>query len=252
MSALSNLSRRSLMKWGALSAGIPAVSRLMGLAAMAQDAGSESGKIGEVGGRDEGALFPGKNLPGGGQIELRLTATIYTSDPDELEVAQRMKPYDLDSWVAEWTRVAERNEKTAEEFEAQRLKVTAQEYYTRAAGFYRFAAWPQPVSDSRMLPTYKKARAMFDKTWELGRAPFEKVQVPWEGEMLPGYFRKPAGAQGKKFPVVMPPQPISETVLTSCPWKASRTRGLMHSSRRIRIQRAVRWLARGKVQPVRG
>jgi dienelactone hydrolase len=204
MSALSNLSRRSLMKWGALSAGIPAMSKLMGLAAMAQDAGSESGKIGEVGGRDEGALFPGKNLPGGGQIELRLTATIYTSDPDALEVAQRMKPYDLDSWVTEWTRVAERNEKTAEEFEAQGLKVTAQGYYTRAAGFYRDAAWPQPVSDSRMLPTYKKARAMFDKTWELGRPPFEKVQVPWEGKMLPGYFRKPAGAAGKKFPVVIP------------------------------------------------
>jgi len=204
MTSPLNSSRRSLLKWGALAAGLPAVSRFMDVSASAQDAGSEAGKIGAVGGRDEGALFPGKNLPGGGQIELRLTASIYTSDPDELEVAQRMKPYDLDSWVAEWTRVAERNEKLAEEFEGQGLKVTAQEFYTRAAGFYRFAAWPQPVTDSRMLPTYKKARAMFDKTWSLGRAPFERVQVPWEGKTLPGYFRKPAGPQGKKFPVVIP------------------------------------------------
>lgn len=203
-SGRANLSRRSLVKWGALSAGAPIMARLMGLSAFAQDAESESGKIGVVGGRDEGALFPGKNLPGGGQIELRLTASIYTSDPDALEVAQRMKPYNLDSWVTEWTRVAEKNEKLAEDFAGQGLKVTAQGYYTRAAGFYRDAAWPMPVTDPRMLPTYKKARAMFDKEWEMGRAPFEKIQVRWEGKMLPGYFRKPAGPQGKKFPVVIP------------------------------------------------
>ena len=204
MNSLSNLSRRSLVKWGLLSAGLPAISKYMGLSALAQDAGTESGKMGAVGGRDEGALYTGKNLPGGGQLEIRLTQSIYTSDPDALEVAQRMKPYDLDSWVTEWTRVAERNEKLGEQFEGQGLKVTAQEFYTRAAGFYREASWPMPVTDQRMLPTYKKARAMFDKTWELGRAPFERVQVPWEGKMLPGYFRKPAGPQGKKFPVVIP------------------------------------------------
>ena len=115
-SGRANLSRRSLVKWGALSAGAPIMARLMGLSAFAQDAESESGKIGVVGGRDEGALFPGQDLPGGGQIEMRLTASIYTSDPDALEVAQRMKPYNLDSWVTEWTRVAERNEKLAEKF----------------------------------------------------------------------------------------------------------------------------------------
>jgi dienelactone hydrolase len=203
MSSISNLSRRSLVKWGLASAGVPVFSKLMGLTALAQDAGSESGKLGAVGGRDEAALMPGKDLPGGGQLEIRLTASIYTSDPDALEVAQRLKPYDLNSWVTEWTRVAERNEKMAEEFASQGLKETAQEFYQRAAGFYRDAAWPQPVTDPRMLPAYKKARAMFDKTWELGRPPFERIQVPWEGKMLPGYFRKPGGAQGTKFPVVI-------------------------------------------------
>lgn len=47
---------------------------------------------------------------------IRLTASIYTSDPDELEVAQRLKPFNLASWVEEWTRVAEKNEKLAEKF----------------------------------------------------------------------------------------------------------------------------------------
>ena len=205
MSSFSNLSRRALVKWGIASAGLPAISKMLGSEALAQDAGAESGKMGEVGGRDEGELYTGKGLPGGAQLEIRLTQSIYTSDPDELEVAQRMKPYDLDSWVTEWTRVAERNEKTGEEFASKGLKVTANGYYLRAAEFYRFASWPMPVTDDRMLPTYKKARQTFDRAWELQRAPFERIQVKWENQTLDGYFRKPGGAQqGKKYPVVIP------------------------------------------------
>ena len=36
------------------------------------------------------------------------------------------------------------------------------------------------------------------------RPPFERVQIPWEGKTLDGYFRKPNGPQGKKYPVVIP------------------------------------------------
>ena len=73
MSSLSSLSRRALVKWGLVSAGLPAISKAFGTPTLAQDAGSESGKIGEVGGRAEGELYPGKGLSGGGQLEIRLT-----------------------------------------------------------------------------------------------------------------------------------------------------------------------------------
>jgi dienelactone hydrolase len=142
-------------------------------------------------------------LPGGGQLEIRLTASMYTSDPDQLEVAQRMKPYNLDSWIAEWTRVAEKNEELAEKFRGQGLKVTANEYYLRAANFYREGCWPQPVTEPRMLPTYKKMRAMYDTAWELVRPNFERVQVSYEGQTLDGYFRKPNGPTGRRFPTVI-------------------------------------------------
>src|SRR5260370_13620462 len=115
MSSISNLSRRALVKWGLVSAGLPAISRVLASAALAQDAGSEAGKKGDVGGRAEGELYPGKGLPGGGQLEIRLTQTMFTGDADQLEVAQRMKPFDLESWITEWMRVAERNEAIAEQ-----------------------------------------------------------------------------------------------------------------------------------------
>jgi dienelactone hydrolase len=136
-------------------------------------------------------------------LEIRLSATLYTSDADQLEVAQRMKPFNLDSWVVEWTRVAERNEQMADQFAAQGLKVTANEFYLRASNFYREACWPQPVTDSRMLPSYKKMRETFDKAWELVRPSFERVRINYEGTMLDGYFRKPNGAAGRKFPTVI-------------------------------------------------
>jgi dienelactone hydrolase len=182
-----------LVKLGVACGGVSWISS----SAAAADA--ESG----VPGRAEEALFPGKGLPGGGQLEVRLTASIYTSDPDQLEVAQRLKPYNLDSWITEWARVAEKNEELAEKFRGQGLKVTANEYYLRAANFYREACWPQPVTEPRMLPMYKKMRAMYDTAWELVRPNFERVQVNYEGQTLDGYFRKPNGPAGRRFPTVI-------------------------------------------------
>src|SRR5579871_1794042 len=128
MDSLLGLNRRNLVKLGIASAAVP-FSEILTSSAVAQDLGSEAGARGKVGGRSDSELFLGNNMPGGGQLEIRLTASIYTSDPDQLEVAQRMKPYNLESWIAEWTRVAERNEQMAQQFAAQGLKVTANEYF---------------------------------------------------------------------------------------------------------------------------
>jgi dienelactone hydrolase len=204
MESLLNMSRRNLVKWGFASAGLPLLSNVLGSSLLAQDAGSEGGTKGAVGGRSEEQLYPAHGLPGGGQLEIRLSATTYTSDPDQLEVAQRMRPFDLESWITEWTRMAEKNEQLAEKFAAQGYKVTANEYYLRASNFYREAAWPQPVTESRMLPTYKKMKENFDKAWQMTRPTFERVQIKYEGSMLDGFFRKPNGPAGKRFPVVIP------------------------------------------------
>ncbi len=194
MDSLLNVSRRGLVKWGLAAAGLPMLTKAFGSNALAQDAGAEGGKKGAIGGRAEEELYTGKGLQGGGQLEIRLTQSIYTSDPDALEVAQRMKPFDLESWIVEWTRVAEKNEEMAEKFAGEGYKVTANEYYLKASGFYREACWPQPVDEPRMMPTYKKMRETFDKAWKMTRPPFERVQINYEGKMLDGYFRKPNGS----------------------------------------------------------
>jgi dienelactone hydrolase len=199
----SSFTRRRLMQLGLGAAGAPVLARLLGVRAAAQDFGPASGKLGVVGGRDEKALFPGPGLPGGGQTEIRMVQSIYTSDQDELEVAFRLKPYDMESWIAEWSRVAERNEELAEGYASAGLKVTAHEHYRKAQDFYANATLYCAEHHPRQLPLYRKMREMFDKAWQMQRPPFERVQITVDGNVLDGYFRKPGGAVGRRFPVVI-------------------------------------------------
>src|ERR1700752_2515036 len=103
MDSILNVSRRAMVQWGLAAAGLPVLTRAFRSTALAQDASAEGGKKGAIGGRSEEELYPAKGLGGGGQLEIRLTQSIYTSDPDPLEVAQRMKPFDLESWIVEWS-----------------------------------------------------------------------------------------------------------------------------------------------------
>jgi dienelactone hydrolase len=197
------LTRRRLLNLGLASAGAPIAAKILGARAFAQDFGPSSGLLGKVGGRDEKALFPGPNMPGGAQTEIRMVQSIHTADADELDVAIRMKPYDMESWIAEWARVAERNEELAEGYAAAGLKVTAHEHYRRAQEFYSNATLYAAESHPKQLPLYRKMVDMFDKAWTVQRPNFERVQIAWEGKMLRGFFRKPGGGAGTRFPVVI-------------------------------------------------
>ena len=150
----------------------------------------------------EKALCPGEGLPGGGQLEIRMEVSSEHPDPDVLEVARRFKSYNLESWHSEWTRVAEKNEELAAGFEREQRKVTAHEFYRRAAHFYRQALVYMPESDPRMLPTYDRLKQMFDRAWSLVSPPFERVQIPYEGHVLDALFYPARGKPGARFPVV--------------------------------------------------
>jgi dipeptidyl aminopeptidase/acylaminoacyl peptidase len=150
----------------------------------------------------EKALFPGSNLPGGGQLEVRMVLSADHPDPDIRWVARRVKHYNLESWHSEWTVVAEKNEALAADFVRQGREVTAHEFYLRAADFYRRALVYMPDTDPRMLPTYRKLKENFASAWNLVPAPFERVQIPYEGHMLDALFYPARGSADARSPVV--------------------------------------------------
>lgn len=150
----------------------------------------------------ERALFPASGLPGGGQLEVRMEISANHPDPDIRWVAQRVKPYNLQSWYSEWNAMAAKNEELAGGFVAQQRNVTAHEFYLRAADFYRRALVYLPDTDSRMLPTYGKLQETFDKAWSLVPAPFERVKIPYEGYLLEALFFPGRGRAGARLPVL--------------------------------------------------
>jgi hypothetical protein len=101
----------------------------------------------------ESALFPAKGLPGGGQLEIRMEVSANHPDPDIRGVARRVKPYNLESWYSEWTAAAQKNEELAATFETDRRKLTANEFYLRAADFYRRALVYMPETIRACLPS---------------------------------------------------------------------------------------------------
>ena len=150
----------------------------------------------------EKRLFPGPGLPGGGQLEVRMEAPLLHPDPDVREVARRYKPYNLDSWHAEWTRMAEKNEELAAGFEDEGRHVTAHDFYRRAAEFYRRALVYMPDCDPRMMESHHKLKETFHKAWRLVKPPFERVEIPYEGHRLDALFYPARGQTGTRLPTV--------------------------------------------------
>jgi len=128
------------------------------------------------------ALYSGRGLPGGGQLEIRMEVSADHPDPDIRGVARRVKFFNLESWHSEWIQVGRKNEELAAGFEREERKETAHEFYRRAADFYRRAVVYLPETDPRMMPTHKKLEETFNKAWSLVSPPFERVEIPYEGQ----------------------------------------------------------------------
>jgi dienelactone hydrolase len=150
----------------------------------------------------EKLLYPARGLGGGGQLEVRMEVSADHPDPDIRGVARRVKFFNLESWHKEWSEVANKNEELAAAFEQENRKVTAHEFYLRAADFHRRAVVYMPDSDERMLPTYGKLEENFNKAWSLVAPPFERVEIPYEGHRLAALFWPGRGKPGARLPVV--------------------------------------------------
>ena len=192
-----------MMKLGMVSASASALASVLRAPAVAQDLGPADAHVGDIGGRDPERLFTGEPVVGGGQMEIRLNQSIHTGDPHELEVARRMRPFDPLSWYVEWNRVAQINEEIAVGYGEQGLNVSAHRFYLRASRFHRLSIVYQEDTDETMMPGYMKFRNLFDKAWELPNPPFDRVTINVDGNDLDGYFRKPNGPPGTRFPAVI-------------------------------------------------
>lgn len=116
--AKTDLKRRAVLRWGVAAAAFAPALASEAVAQVFRPADAEK------------VLFPTPGLPGGGQMEIRMAVSGEHPDPDLLEVSRRLKPYDPESYYAEFQRVAGKNQALAERFEREGRKVTAHESRT--------------------------------------------------------------------------------------------------------------------------
>ena len=106
--------------------------------------------------------------------------------------AGNIKDGDVASWQEEWIKTAGRVEARGERSLAEGHKVSARDQLQRASYYYRVGMLGMMPDDPRLRETARKSRSLLRKAGELFDPPVEFVEIPFEGTVLPGYFRKAA------------------------------------------------------------
>ena len=123
-------------------------------------------------------------------------------------VAQRMQARlgageDQDKvWREEWCRMAEWNEKQADQAAAESRQMTAGNFYLRAGNYYYQGERFVPPGEQKMA-IYRKALRCWRAGFERRYPRIERVDVPYEGRALCAFFLKAEGVSGKAPAVVI-------------------------------------------------
>jgi len=104
---------------------------------------------------------------------------------DLKDTAARIKC--LDEYPKENIRTASRLERLGERGEDAGHKETACDYYYRACHFYVMAAWGIFDSENEeLIWLTEKIKLTFDKVIQYSRYPMERVEIPFDGKLIPG------------------------------------------------------------------
>ena len=118
---------------------------------------------------------------------------------EAFHTAAKIKGGDAASWQAEWIKMGEMAQSRGEKSLSDGHKVSAREQFQRASYYYRIGLLAMLPDDARLRPTAERSRGMLKRAGALFDPPMEYIEIPYEGTVLPGYFRKAqAGAKPVK------------------------------------------------------
>lgn len=109
---------------------------------------------------------------------------------EAFRVASRIKDGDAASWEEEWLGMARLASARGDLSLSGGHTVSAMDQLQRASYYYRAALIPMSADDPRFTATALKSRALLKKVGSLLNPRLEYIEIPFEGTVLPGYFRK--------------------------------------------------------------
>jgi pimeloyl-ACP methyl ester carboxylesterase len=109
-----------------------------------------------------------------------------------MATSERITEGDLESWFTEWDKLARRTLSRADASKADGHLVSAREGYLRASTYFRTAEFylHGDHSDPRILSESKASQSAYNQAADLMGPTWERVEIPYEGTTLPGYFYK--------------------------------------------------------------
>lgn len=126
------------------------------------------------------------------QVLRLLGSTVYGgSDIGEvISTANKIKDGDFRSWCIEWTALAKRIHKFANECYTNGHLISAKHAYLRAANYYRTAEFylHENPNDPRIIELYNASIECFSYVIKLNAPTIETVKIPYENTTLPGHF----------------------------------------------------------------
>lgn len=122
-----------------------------------------------------------------------------------LATARTIKEGDFESWFEAWNKTALRVQKQADEAYQNKQFFSARGAYLRASNYHRTAGFflNQNPKDSRFISAWETSRDLFLKAMSLFQYPFEKIEIPFDEGLLPGYFFSPNNARTPRPTLVM-------------------------------------------------
>jgi len=103
---------------------------------------------------------------------------------------------DFESWIAAWSRLADRVATLAETALQEGDTISARNAFLRASNYYRAAEFYASHEDARQEAAWAHSRNCFQHAASLTSRPIEVLSIPFEQARLPGYFV--SGGEGKR------------------------------------------------------
>ncbi len=116
--------------------------------------------------------------------------------------AARIKDANAESWYREWSVLAERVEAQAEAALAAGDNEIARKAFLRACTYHRSPLFIMGQKHPDFYAHWQRMQNCFRKAAALFSPPIEPIQIPFQGQMLDGYFWK-ADDSGQKRPTLI-------------------------------------------------
>lgn len=107
---------------------------------------------------------------------------------DQIGKRLRKSVGDHKAWIKEWTGMAQRVERLADEAADKGRDLTAGGAYFRASMYYFSGGRFIPLNDPNEKVTFNKVVSSFAKSVQLCHPQVERVEIPYENTILPAYY----------------------------------------------------------------